>query len=79
MRLCGWGRVLGACYEVDEWEAELNDQESFQSQVSDWLSQCFGSEWRVDREERLHRFIEEAIELAQAAGCTGEEFHLLID
>jgi NTP pyrophosphatase (non-canonical NTP hydrolase) len=60
-------------------EAELKDQKPFQSRVSDWLSECFGPKWRADPDERMHRFVEEAIELAQAAGCTREEFHLLID
>ena len=52
---------------------------SFQGRAAKWLDECFGLEWRTDRQERLHRFIEEAIELAQAAGASPEEIHALID
>ena len=32
-----------------------------------------------DKEERNHRFLEEALELVQACDCTAEEAHKLVD
>lgn len=51
---------------------------AFQSKVVDWLRACFGDVSR-DQEERTHRFLEEAIELAQASGCTKYEAMQLVD
>lgn len=52
---------------------------SFQSRVQPWLMACFGPEISGDREERNHRFLEEALELVQATGCTASEAHQLVD
>jgi len=41
--------------------------------------ECFGEMIAGDREERNHRFIEEALELVQACGCTASEAHQLVD
>lgn len=51
----------------------------FQRQVRDWLEVCFGSRIAKDKVERNHRFLEEALELVQSAGCTAEEAHQLVD
>jgi hypothetical protein len=40
---------------------------------------CFGPEISADRVERNHRFLEEALELVQANGCTQDEAHQLVD
>lgn len=40
---------------------------------------CFGAMIAGDREERNHRFLEEALELVQACGCTASEAHQLVD
>ena len=40
---------------------------------------CFGSEIAGDKLERIHRFIEEALELAQACGCSQVEAHQLVN
>jgi hypothetical protein len=40
---------------------------------------CFGDEIAVDKAERIHRFLEESMELAQSLGCTREEAHQLVD
>jgi len=53
--------------------------ESFQSRVQPWLMACFGAMIAGDREERNHRFLEEALELVQACGCTASEAHQLVD
>jgi len=44
-----------------------------------WAIQCFGSVTALSREERNHRFLEEALELVQSLGCTVSEAHQLVD
>lgn len=51
----------------------------FQPRVHDWMLSCFGAEITHDRTERNHRFLEEALELVQSAGCTANEAHQLVD
>ncbi len=51
---------------------------SFQERVKPWLLECFGAEISGDRMERNHRFLEEALELVQACGCTEIEAHQLV-
>lgn len=53
--------------------------EPFQSRVQPWLMACFGEMIAGDREERNHRFLEEALELVQSCGCTASEAHQLVD
>lgn len=48
-------------------------QDTYQDGVKLWLESCFGSEIASDRQERCHRFLEEALELAQACGCTRKD------
>lgn len=43
------------------------------------MEACFGKEISGDRIERNHRFLEEALELVQAAGCTKTEALKLVD
>jgi len=52
---------------------------SFQDRVKPWMDACFGEEISRDRQERNHRFLEEALELVQAKGCTASEAHQLVD
>jgi rubrerythrin len=52
---------------------------SFQERVDRWLHACFTPEICADRIERNHRFLEEALELVQSAGCTQSEAHQLVD
>ena len=52
---------------------------TFQSRVQPWLTACFGEAIASDRTERNHRFLEEALELVQAAGCTRGEALRLVD
>lgn len=51
----------------------------FQNRVHRWVLACFGSQIASDKEERNHRFLEESLELVQAAGCTKEEALKLVD
>lgn len=46
--------------------------DGFQARAQDWVVACFGPEVAVDRAERARRFLEEALELAQAAGCSAD-------
>lgn len=46
---------------------------SFQQRVASWAIACFGVERAEDPRERNFRFLEEALELVQANGCTAEE------
>jgi len=50
-----------------------------QSRVKPWMVACFGPEISADKVERRHRFIEEALELLQAAGGTKDEALQLVD
>ncbi|MEN2747116.1 hypothetical protein [Sphingomonas sp. T9W2] len=52
---------------------------TFQERVRPWLLACFGEMIAGDREERNHRFLEEALELVQACGCSASEAHQLVD
>jgi len=51
----------------------------FQSRVQPWMLACFGPEIAADTVERNHRFLEEALELVQACGCTKDEAHQLVE
>lgn len=46
---------------------------AFQTRVRPWLLECFGEAIADDGMERNHRFLEEALELVQACGCTEAE------
>ena len=52
---------------------------SFQSRVLPWLVACFGEKIAGDKIERNHRFLEEALELAQACDCARSEAYQLVD
>ena len=51
---------------------------SFQERVEGWLKGCFPAAARSDRAERTHRFLEEALELAQANGCSRDDVIALV-
>ncbi len=52
---------------------------TYQDRVGSWVSECFPAAAQDDVTERAHRFLEEALELVQASGCTKEEARLMID
>lgn len=52
---------------------------NFQTRVRPWLLACFGATIASDKVERNHRFLEEALELVQACGCTKDDAHQLVD
>ena len=51
----------------------------FQNRVAKWVRACFGPEVLENRIERNYRFLEEALELVQACGCTKEHATQLVD
>ncbi|EPJ7982428.1 hypothetical protein L4Z68_001435 [Pseudomonas aeruginosa] len=60
-------------------QQEVDQVAPFQSRVMDWLLECFGPAIAGDVTERNHRYLEEALELVQACGCTAAEAHNLVD
>lgn len=52
---------------------------SYQERVQDWCVRCFGETTALDVQERVYRFTEEALELAQALGATKKEALQLVD
>lgn len=57
----------------------LPDVATFQPRMDVWVLECFGPEIAGDKAERNHRFLEEALELVQACGCTASEAHQMVD
>lgn len=54
-------------------------RQTFQASVADWILSTFGEEIAKSRDERNHRFLEEALELVQSLGATKQECHDLVD
>jgi len=52
---------------------------ALQFRARDWSHQCFGRERAIDKQERVFRFLEEALELAQACGCSKSHAMQLAD
>ncbi len=51
---------------------------SYQSRVAQWAHQCLPARVLGDRVVRGHRFLEEALELVQAAGVSEYNAHMLV-
>lgn len=51
----------------------------FQRDVHKWMLQCFTDDIAFSKQEQNHRFLEEALELVQACGCTKSEALQLVD
>lgn len=67
------GRLFGAMTQlaagpVVAVATALVDRDSRQAQVIRWCARTFGEAVAVDKRERAERFLEEALELAQACG-----------
>lgn len=60
-------------------EGQTDGMQSFDEAVDEWLIECFGETIARDKVERNHRFLEEALELVQSAGCSRQEAHKLVD
>ncbi len=70
-----WVELIGA----NLYTTQPTARAPFQQRVQPWMHACFGAEISADRVERNHRFLEEALELVQACGCTASEAHQLVD
>jgi hypothetical protein len=57
----------------------MKDPITFQSRVYEWVRDAFGFESAFDKKIRTHRFVEEAIELAQATDCPKEEVLRIVE
>ncbi|MFZ2996237.1 hypothetical protein [Sphingobium sp.] len=55
------------------------DMGDFQTAVGKWMVEVFGEEIAMDPLERIMRFLEEALELAQAEGMTPAEVSRVVD
>lgn len=53
--------------------------DTFQQRAQHWLLECLGTAEAADIHSRNHRFLEEALELVQAGGCTAADAHTLVD
>ncbi len=63
---------------MEENKGELREAQSFQSRVFEWMRRCFVRPDGLARDQRAFRFIEEAIELVQAAGTSREDVNRLV-
>lgn len=78
-------RYVGYCAdskrepEAPRSPAQPDAGQTLQQRVGPWLLQCFGEPLASEPMERNHRFLEEAVELVQACGCTRSEAHQLVD
>lgn len=52
---------------------------SFSVRVLKWALTCFGSTRVYQKQERVARFLEEALELAQASGISKQDARILLD
>lgn len=59
--------------------APQDEAKPFQDRVQPWMLACFGEVVAGDKEERNHRFLEEALELVQSCDMTRSEAHQLVD
>lgn len=70
----GYGAVAAMEYQGSGVEFVQN----YQERVANWLRECFGSDVASSKLERTHRFLEEALELAQAGGCSRDDALALV-
>jgi len=54
-------------------------ENDFQHRAAEWYRACFAEAEQISPVERTHRFLEEALELAQASNCSREEAIELVD
>lgn len=60
-------------------QSQSAGEKDFQNRVDEWLMECFGPKISRDKQERNHRFIEEALELGQSCGATESECKQLVE
>ncbi|SEN94838.1 hypothetical protein SAMN04488103_109162 [Gemmobacter aquatilis] len=72
-------RTVDAALAAVQAPAEAENTKSLQQRAHEWAIACFGADIAADKTERTHRFVEEALELAQACGCSKGEVSQLVD
>lgn len=70
---------VASANDVTAYLAAAPAPEAYQKRVAAWTLECFGAEITADKVERADRFIEEALELAQATGWPADRAHALVD
>jgi NTP pyrophosphatase (non-canonical NTP hydrolase) len=73
------GAASFAAWKAAQPPEPVGQEGGFQQRVHAWLLDCFGEAIAADKVERIDRFTEEAMELAQALGYGRERAHALID
>lgn len=68
-----------SCAGVTEVNPPRGDMALFQADVGKWMVEVFGEQIAMDPLERIMRFLEEALELAQAEGMTAAEVGRVVD
>ena len=58
---------------------DMTNIKPYQARVDEWARECFPEGATSDVQERSHRFLEESLELFQAAGMDREDAHTLVD
>jgi hypothetical protein len=71
--------AFGVYGSPEDVRAVVDEPVVYQYRVKDWMIECFGVVIAADRQERNHRFLEEALELVQACNCGRDEAHQLVD
>lgn len=81
--VCAYCDGTGDVHRADgEWMGSCGcdaSAPSHQKRVAAWMQECFGPEITSDKIERADRFLEEALELAQATGWSADRGHALVD
>lgn len=58
---------------------EIEKMNNYQDAIEKWMEEVFGEDIACDMLERIMRFLEEALELAQAEGMTRDEAKRVVD
>lgn len=78
-------QVSNAVAEEESWLEALTSEETRrrgspeQQMVNNWVTVCLGKESLMDRRKRAFRFVEEALELAQACEVSVDDVNTLRD
>lgn len=71
-------RMYAVGYALNK-QGRTQTPQTFQEQVNAWMTECFVSDIIKSKEERNHRFLEEALELVQANGIDRDTVHALVN
>lgn len=60
-------------------EGQTSEVIPFEESVNEWFVECFGEEGAANKQERVQRFVEDAMKTARLFGCSAAEAHKLVD